>query len=1097
MHMKKLTTLFLVTLSLFSANIFAQTVSTNTTILWPFDLGTAGQVATYTTGTKDYFSQDYVAAGSNLTFKDASTKDNVYTRFQPLIQSGAASDIDAVSFTIKPKAGLTFLPDSIAFDCMRYGTDGGFIDVSWKSGNGTITSIQTAIKPTRDNTGAGNKVRIKIPSSLGIQATSGESALIIYIYSLGNTKQAGLADVSVTGKVEGTMTNVATYQLTTAVSPSVAGTVANVPGGTQFDAGTDVTLTATRKFGYAFSYWADENDQQIGTTNPITVKMTANKTVKAVFTPINTYELKFNVQGGAKDYMISVSPAPVIIETKKMYEEGTNVTLNAGNNALFTFNNWGTGETNAQYVVNMNGNKEISAVYSSVDYVAGWDFYFAGGSSRTADFYSNGDNQTSSLILRNADGTVQGWLDKSQMAAGGYEGKPAAVNWRPLTDKYYYQISFNATDFTDISVSSTMLLNYNAYSIQRIEYSVDGTNFTKLDSIEMTTAKVWYPKTVTLPAAANHVAKVYVRWIPNYNSAVVGTTSANDGTSIAEIFVFGKTAFVNDGVAPVLASSVPAANGTGASTTGKVVLTFDEKVQVDAQAAALLNGKYIKPTVSGKTLTFAYSGLDYNTEYTFDFGENNVSDLGGNKLTTKINFKFTTMNRPVVTKKLFDFVVGVNGDFKAALTAAQTATASGNRYYIFFPDGEYNIGANTGDANQKTTIGTGNISYVGQSSDGVILYNKNTLEGISVTATLNFTSSANNIYMQDITLRNKDFRNGTSLGRCVVLQDQGTKNIYKNVKLQSNQDTYYSGSGRLYFENCALHGTVDYLCGGGDVFFNECLLYLEERGGNVITAPATSSNWGYVFSNCTIDGFEINNNSYRLGRPWQNAPRSIYINTRMNIIPAADGWTEMGVVPGLFAEYNSVTSTGAIVDLSMRKKSFTYNGVTTPVNPYLTAEQAATYTIENVLGGTDAWQPKLYTDQVAAPAISLTGNVINWADNNYVLCWAVFKDGKFVQFTTTNSYSIPVLAGSGSTSATYTVRAANEMGGLGAASNAVTFVIDGITTPVTDLQIVNKNYFTIDGKQVFTPENHRGILIEKVKYSDGSVITNKIMKADF
>ena len=81
-------------------------------------------------------------------------------------------------------------------------------------------------------------------------------------------------------------------------------------------------------------------------------------------------------------------------------------------------------------------------------------------------------------------------------------------------------------------------------------------------------------------------------------------------------------------------------------------------------------------------------------------------------------------------------------------------------------------------------------------------------------------------------------------------------------------------------------------------------------------------------------------------------------------------------------------------------------------------------------------------------------------------------------------------------SATYTVRAANEMGGLGAASNAVTFLIDGVNTPVTDLQVVNKNYYTIDGKQVFTPENHRGVLIEKVKYSDGSVITNKIMKAE-
>ncbi|HRZ98855.1 MAG TPA: pectinesterase family protein, partial [Paludibacter sp.] len=739
----------------------------------------------------------------------------------------------------------------------------------------------------------------------------------------------------------------------------------------------------------------------------------------------------------------------------------------------------------------------ITAVYSSVDYIAGWDFYFAGGSSRTADFYSNADNQVSSLILRNAEGSVQGWLDKSQMAAGGYEGKPAAVNWKALTDKYYYQMSFNATDFTDISVSSAMLLNYNAYSIQRIEYSIDGTHFTKLDSLELSTAKVWYPKTVTLPADANHAAKVYIRWIPNYNSAVVGTSSTNDGTSLAEIFVFGKTSVQNDGVAPVLVSSVPVNNGTGASTTGKVVLTFDEKVMTVKSAIATLGSKTLYPFVSGKTITFSYTGLDYNTAYTFTIDANKISDLGGNLLSTPVIINFTTLNRPVVTKKSFDFVVGVDGDFKAALTKAQTASSSGKRFYIFFPKGEYNVGANTGDVNQKTTIALPNVSYIGENADSVILYNKNTTEGIGSTATLYFTSSANNLYMQDLTLRNKDFRNGTSMGRCVALQDQGTKNIYKNVNVQSNQDTYYSGSGRLYFENSALHGTVDYLCGGGDVFFNECLLYLEERGGNCITAPATSSNWGYVFSGCTIDGFPINNGSYNLGRPWQNAPKAIYINTKMNVLPTAAGWTEMGVVPGLFAEYNSVTATGAIVDLSMRKKSFTYSGVTTPVNPYLTAEQAATYTIENVLGGTDAWQPKLYTDQAAAPVITLNGNTLEWAENNYVLCWAVFEDGRFKSFVETNSFSLPTVFGGATFRANYTVRAANEMGGLSTPSNTIEYIATGIENHTIDAIKISEDYFTIEGKRLLNFNGYKGVVLRKTEYSNGAIITDKIIKSEF
>ncbi|HRZ99089.1 MAG TPA: hypothetical protein P5084_16145, partial [Paludibacter sp.] len=324
---KSITSVFLtIMLFLLPFGMNGQVVNTTTEILWPFDLGTAGQVATYTAGTKDYFSQDYTGIGSNLTFKDfkASTIDgNIYTRFQPFVQTASASDIDLVSFNIKPKSGLNFTPTSVSFSCMRYGTDGGSIDVIWKSTNGTTTTLQSAIKPNRDNNTAGGSVITIDVSTLGIPASNGDCSLQIFIYALGNTKQASLADVKITGSISGTMVNIPSYQLTTLASPAGAGSISNLPGGTQFDEGTDVVLTAKRNFGYEFSHWANETDAVISSQNPFTQKMTSNTTLKAVFSPINTYELKFNVQGGAKDYMISVSPAPTIIETKNMYETNT------------------------------------------------------------------------------------------------------------------------------------------------------------------------------------------------------------------------------------------------------------------------------------------------------------------------------------------------------------------------------------------------------------------------------------------------------------------------------------------------------------------------------------------------------------------------------------------------------------------------------------------------------------------------------------------------------------------------------------------------------------------------------------------------------
>src|SRR5512133_2403616 len=305
-----------------------------------------------------------------------------------------------------------------------------------------------------------------------------------------------------------------------------------------------------------------------------------------------------------------------------------------------------------------------------------------------------------------------------------------------------------------------------------------------------------------------------------------------------------------------------------------------------------------------------------------------------------------------ITKKTFDFIVGVNGDFKAAMSKAASSASSSNRYYIFFPKGEYNIGSMTVSGNQMTTITTSNLSIIGESNSNTTIYNKPTQERIDSTATLYF-NNANNIYMQDITILNKgDYGSasaGTATGRFVAIEDRSDKNIYKNVKLLSNQDTYYSISKRTYWEDGEIHGYVDFICGSGDIFFNRCLLYLEKRSTVVITAPSTSTSWGYVFSDCTIDGYA---DGYRLGRPWNNSPKCVFINTIMKKLPLAAGWGDpMNVVPNVFAEYNSKTISGTTVDLKDRRTTYSIDGTTVKLNPVLTAAQAATYTIANVLKG--------------------------------------------------------------------------------------------------------------------------------------------------
>jgi len=172
-----------------------------------------------------------------------------------------------------------------------------------------------------------------------------------------------------------------------------------------------------------------------------------------------------------------------------------------------------------------------------------------------------------------------------------------------------------------------------------------------------------------------------------------------------------------------------------------------------------------------------------------------------------------------------------------------------------------------------------------------------------------------------------------------------------------------------------------------------------------------------------------------------------------------------------------MTSTGSAVDLSNRKTSYVYQDgtlVTYPGHsPVLTKEEADALSIDVVMGSADGWDPRVYTEQAAAPEnVKLVGTTLSWDDNNYVLCWAVCKDGNVIAFTTEPTYTVS------DTSATYSVRAANEMGGLSEASEANTSsgIINVETNDAKEDVIYNlqgirmknatKGIFIINGKKV-------------------------------
>lgn len=473
----------------------------------------------------------------------------------------------------------------------------------------------------------------------------------------------------------------------------------------------------------------------------------------------------------------------------------------------------------------------------------------------------------------------------------------------------------------------------------------------------------------------------------------------------------------------------------------------------------------------------------------------------------------------------FDFIVGAEGygDMDEAIRAANgkaegksynNTKADGKRYYIFVPDGDYQLTGNTtiscstdpkdapkdekgepktdmnGQNNGMTEIVKSNISLIGQSKEGVRIWNHPIVEGIGYTATINLPKlegkTIEDFYVQDLTLENKfDYWGSMSgpdasgAGRAVAFWDRGNRTVMKNVSLLSWQDTYYSDNSnanyRGYFEGCDLAGVVDWICGNGDIWFERCNLIHRDRAGNNITAPNTEvkQEWGYIFNNCNIkveneEPLKFKDQNWTLARPWNNSPACTFINTKMYTQPRKYGWTKMTAGLKLrFHEFKSMDGYGNPIPLEPRSLAAC---TPAPGSDDCILTDTTGYNIRNVMSGTDAFDPQILCRQIDAQSglqsnksseeevekekaepknhivwedkITINDNLLQWETMPEALCYFLFKKyeetGKWIYKENTIENQINLNDyGNGY----YCIRAANQRGGLGAATKEMQYVI--------------------------------------------------------
>lgn len=409
-------------------------------------------------------------------------------------------------------------------------------------------------------------------------------------------------------------------------------------------------------------------------------------------------------------------------------------------------------------------------------------------------------------------------------------------------------------------------------------------------------------------------------------------------------------------------------------------------------------------------------------------------------------------------KWTYDFVVPDNGNFVQAIHAANNREDKKRRFRIFIRSSNYRVrgegnvietrenGRRVEFPSPMTVLTASNTSIIGEEWQNTQIENCPRYEGLDITSTL-FADNADSTYIQDLELWS-NYRNDPDAfaNRAVAFNEKHCKgNILKNVSLLGTQNTYYTNSGgTTYLEDCLIQGTVDFICGGGTIYFNRCNIGLVARGDagsqDIVCAPATERGrrFGYVFNDCTISGPRMQDGRYMLGCPWKNEPRAVFINTIMEIAPHESAWMDVqGAIPALLAEYGSMDSYFGCIATDKRNTMFrTQEGMSVQAryNPLLTGDEAENYVVQNVFPG---WTPESAVQQVEPPAsLRISGRVITWDEIPEAGCYAICRDRKVLTFTTEPKFIVPSGTYEG---ACFSVRCANHHGGLGKRSEEVVY----------------------------------------------------------
>ncbi|MDY0279098.1 MAG: M6 family metalloprotease domain-containing protein [Salinivirgaceae bacterium] len=292
--------------------------------------------------------------------------------------------------------------------------------------------------------------------------------------------------------------------------------------------------------------------------------------------PIPQYTLTINQTGnGTVNVNSTEYTTPIVVD------ENTVLNLQAIAESGWQFEGW-TGNlvsSNTSESVTMNGNKTITATFSEIpntpEILVGWDFPNS-PDDQIADIGI--PSNTTRTINRESD-----FASTYSYTAGISTNCISTTTWDNGADAKYWQIDLTTTGYENVTLSSKQRSSNTGPRDFKVQYKIDGTEWTDLTLGTVTVANNFTSGVLTdvaLPTMLNNQGKIYLRWIMTSNTSTNGGTTTSAGTNRMDDLIINGTSLVG-GIQRTLIVSTTG-TGTTNPSTGTYVYNNGTEISLSA-----------------------------------------------------------------------------------------------------------------------------------------------------------------------------------------------------------------------------------------------------------------------------------------------------------------------------------------------------------------------------------------------------------------------------------------------------------------------------------------------------------------------------------